>query len=63
MELCSEFGGSLDGRGFGGERTHICVWLSPFAVCLKLSQHCQSATLQCKMYIYILKDQQKLDFH
>ena len=25
---------------FGGERIHACVWLSPFAVHLKLSQHC-----------------------
>jgi len=27
------------GRGSGGKRTHVCVWLSPFAVHLKLSQH------------------------
>ena len=27
------------GRGSGGEWTHVCVWLSPFAVHLKLSQH------------------------
>ena len=24
----------------GGERIHVYVWLSPFAVHLKLSQHC-----------------------
>ena len=24
----------------GGEWTHECVWLSPFSVHLKLSQHC-----------------------
>jgi len=28
------------GGGFGGEWTHIHVWLSPFTVHLKLSQHC-----------------------
>ena len=28
------------GVGFGGEWIHVCVWLSPFAVHLKLSQHC-----------------------
>ena len=28
------------GREFGGEWIHVYVWLSPFAVCLKLLQHC-----------------------
>ena len=28
------------GGEFGGEWIHFCVWLSPFAVHLKLSQHC-----------------------
>ena len=28
------------GGEFGGEWMHVCVWLSPFAVHLKLSQHC-----------------------
>ena len=28
------------GGGFGGEWIHVYVWLSPFAVHLKLSQHC-----------------------
>ena len=28
------------GGEFGGERIHVCVRLSPFAVHLKLSQHC-----------------------
>lgn len=37
-ELCSMLCGSLDwGGGLGGARTH--VWLSPFAVYLKLLQH------------------------
>ena len=28
------------GGEFGGERIHVYVWLSPFVVHLKLSQHC-----------------------
>ena len=28
------------GEEFGGEWTHVYAWLSPFAVHLKLSQHC-----------------------
>ena len=28
------------GREFVGEWIHVCVWLSPFTVYLKLSQHC-----------------------
>ena len=28
------------GREFGGEWIHLYVWLSPFPVHLKLSQHC-----------------------
>ena len=28
------------GEEFGGEWIHIYVWLSPLAVCLKISQHC-----------------------
>ena len=28
------------GRGFEEEWMHVYVWLSPFAVHLKLSQHC-----------------------
>ena len=39
-ELCSTLYGSLDGRGVLGERICIHVWLSSFAVHLKLSQHC-----------------------
>ena len=30
----------LDGRGFGGERILVYVWLNPFTVHLKLPQHC-----------------------
>ena len=36
------------GGGFGGEWIHVYVWLSHFAIHLKLSQHCQSAILQYK---------------
>ena len=32
--------GSLDGGEFGGGWIHVYVWLSPFAVYLKLSGHC-----------------------
>ena len=39
------------GGEFGGEWVHVCVWLSPFAVHLKLSQHCSSAILQYKIKI------------
>ena len=28
------------GQEFGGEWIHVCVWLSPFTVHLKPSQHC-----------------------
>ena len=28
------------GGGFGGEWIHVYIWLIPFAVHLKLSQHC-----------------------
>ena len=38
MGLCSVLlDGSLDGRGVWGEWIHVCVWLSPFTVHLKLS--------------------------
>ena len=33
------------GGEFGGKWIHVYVWLSPFAVHLKLSQHCQSTIL------------------
>lgn len=39
-ELCLMLRGSLDGRGVWGEWIHVYGWLSPFAVRLKLSQHC-----------------------
>ena len=28
------------GGEFGGEWVHVCIWLSPFAVHLKLSERC-----------------------
>ena len=33
---------------FGGERIHVCVWLSPFVVHLKLSQHYYLVIFQYK---------------
>ena len=32
--------GAWMGEGSGGEWIHVYVWLSPFTVHLKLSQHC-----------------------
>ena len=37
----------------GGEWIHVYVWLSPSAVYLKLSQHCQSAILQYKIKSFL----------
>ena len=49
-ELCSMFLWQPGWEGkFGGEQIHVYVWLSPFAVHLKLSQHCLSAIPQCKI--------------
>ena len=39
------------GGKFGGEWIHAQVWLSPFAIHLKLSQHCKLAILQCKIKV------------
>ena len=41
--------GSLHGGEFGREWIHVYVWPSPFAVHLKLSQHCLLAILQYKI--------------
>ena len=41
-ELCSVLCGSLDWvGGLRGEWIRVYVWLSPFTIHLKLSQHCQ----------------------
>lgn len=45
---CSMLCGGLDGRGVWREWIHMYVWLSPFALHRKLSQHCQPASLQYK---------------
>ena len=37
------------GGEFGGEWIRVYVWLSPFAIYLKLSQHCLSAIYQYKI--------------
>ena len=42
MQLCSMLRSSPNGRGFGGGWIHGYLWLSPFAVHPKLSQHCLS---------------------
>ena len=39
---------------FGRELIDVCVWLSPFVVHLKQSQHCSSIP-QCKIKIFFLK--------
>ena len=44
------------GWGSGGEWIHVYVWLSPFAVHLKLSQHClliSYTSIQNKKFIFI----------
>ena len=41
------------GGEFGGEGIHVNVRLSPFAVPLKLSQHCSSALLQYKIKCFL----------
>ena len=45
---------------FGGEWIHVYVWLSPFAVHLKWSQHCLSAILQYKKRKKILNEEMDL---
>ena len=45
--------GSLDGKGVGGEWTHLYVRLSPFTAHLKLSQY--SAIPQHKMLLVVKK--------
>ena len=39
----------------GGEGIHVYVWLSLFAVHLKLSQHCSLVILQCKINRFLKK--------
>ena len=40
------------GGEFVGERIHIHIWLGHSTVSLELSQHCRSATHQCKIKSY-----------
>ena len=49
MELSQSYVAAWMGGEFGGEWMHVYVWLSPFAVHLKLSQRCSSAILQYKI--------------
>ena len=55
-EFCSMLCGRLDGRGVWGRMDSVFVWLSPFAVHLKLLQHCSSAILQYKIVFKQLKN-------
>jgi len=41
------YGASWMGGEFGGEWIHVYVWLNPFTVCLKLSQHCLLTDCVC----------------
>ena len=43
------------GGELGGGWIHECVWLSPFAVHLRLSQHCQLPILQYKITFFNIK--------
>ena len=52
MELCSMLCASLR---FGGEWIHVYVWLNLFIVNLKLSQYCQLAIPQYKMFLVLKK--------
>ena len=53
--------GNLDGRVLRGEWIHIYVWLNPFSIHLKLSQHClligyipvQNKKLKCLKKNYV----------
>ena len=49
------------GGEFGGERMHIYVWLNPFTIHLKLSQHCSSVILQCKIKHVKRKKEKKME--
>ena len=49
MELYSMLCASLDGGVSGGEIMYACIWLSPFAIYLKLPQHSKSAMPQYKI--------------
>ena len=40
IEFSSILYGTLDGRGHREEWLHVYVWLSPFAVHLKIPQYC-----------------------
>ena len=57
-ELSSMLYDSLDGRRLGEELIHVYVWLSPFAVHLKLPQHRSLTILQYKMFL-VLKNNNK----
>ena len=45
------------GGEFGGELIHVYVWLSPFAVHLKLSQHCFFEIFTILFYVLVFGPQ------
>ena len=51
------------GGGFGEELIHVYVWLSHFAVHLKLPQHCQLVIPQYKMLLVLKKIKKTLSLH
>ena len=48
IKLC-DAGKLLKLLEFGGEWIHVQLWLGPFTVHMKLSQHCKLAVLQYKI--------------
>ena len=58
MTCCVAQCGSLHGRRVWGSTIHVCAWLSPVAMHLKLSQRClliDHASIQSKKKIHISK--------
>ena len=55
------YGAAWMGGEFGEEWIHVYVWLSPFPVHLKLSQHCSSTVLEYKIKSLIEKVKLKIN--
>ena len=52
------YGAAWIGGEFGGEWIHVYVWLSPFTIYLKPSQHCLLiiyTSIQNKMFCFVFK--------
>ena len=54
--------GSLGENGYTHTHTHTYIWLSPFAVHLKLPQYCSLAIPQYKIISLMLKKKKKTEF-